>query len=105
MAIDDDGDGQPTEPQGAREVDTAKLAAKLAPPEELAGKRAEPRAYDDGAIILNTGSFQMPKNMLEDERVAWLSRPAPVVIVLVSIALIFIIVIAVFVSLMPVKVE
>ncbi len=103
MAVDDDGDGQPAESE--RKVDTATLAAKLAPPEELAGRRAEPKAYDDGAIILNTGSFEMPKNTLEGESVSWLSRPAPVVIVLVIIALIFIIVMAMLVSLMPVKAE
>ncbi len=103
MAVDDAGDGQPAESE--RKVDTATLAAKLAPPEELAGKRAEPKAYDDGAIILNTGSFKMPKNTLVEEHVSWLSRPAPVVVVLVIIALIFILMMAVFISLMPVKAE
>ncbi|MBA2339317.1 MAG: hypothetical protein H0V88_02895 [Pyrinomonadaceae bacterium] len=103
MAVENFENGQRPERAVEKKIDTGKLAAKLAPPEESGGNASVSASHNDDSFNVDTGSLNLPKGVLEQEPAAWLSRPAPVVVFLVCVAGIFILIIAYLISSMPVK--
>lgn len=99
----------------ARKVDTAQLAAQLAPPEE----RAKPAAVnqvgidspsgngqadpDSGAIIVDKDDSHVPRDMMEGADEKGFLGMEPVVLVILGVMLTFIAFIAWQISQMPAK--
>lgn len=95
-----------------RTIDTAHLAAQLAPLEELDKRAAEQQGAHEparletgqvkGAIVVDTGNLVLPKDISESgAESSW--GIEPVVIVIVSLVLVFIGFIAWQISKMPVQ--
>lgn len=103
MAVENFENGEGLERAVEKKVDTEKLAAKLAPPEESGSKQIISDSDNNDALSVDTGSFDLPKDVLEEDSAAWLSRPAPVVVFLLCLAGLFILIIAYLISKMPVK--
>lgn len=92
--------------------DTAELAARLAPLEELdkssAAKQlpsSPPLGADPhyGAIVVDTDSLNLPKDMMEGSGGGTILGMEPVVLVILGVMLAFIAFIAWQISLMPVE--
>jgi hypothetical protein len=95
--------------------DTAQLAARLAPLEELAGRGVEvppgtsPHLGDPrtdphyGAIVVDNEGLHIPKDIMEGGDEKTYLGMEPVVLVILGIMLIFIAFIAWQISLMPVE--
>ncbi|HEX8843286.1 MAG TPA: hypothetical protein VF791_01380 [Pyrinomonadaceae bacterium] len=92
-------------PVVAKSKETAELAARLAPLEEQAGKRAALRSRNNGgAIVVDTADLKLPKDFTEREegKERFLSFD-PIAFVILIFSLAFIIFIAYLISIEPPK--
>ena len=81
--------------------ESALKAARLAPPEEQVAKAANRSANNGGAIVVDTGSLNIPKGFIETEKAKpSLYRLEPVVIAILIVFLAFIAFIAWQITLM-----